>query len=92
VANTRSAEKQNRQAQKHRVRNAHVLSTLRTSVRKFREAAAAGDAAKTKTELAQAVRQIAKAASKGVIHKAQASRRISRLNKAAHAPAPAAKS
>ena len=86
VANTRSAEKQNRQALKHRIRNAHVLSTLRTSVRKFREAAAAGDAAKTKEELAAAVRQIAKAASKGVIHKAQASRRIARLSKtAAHA-------
>lgn len=90
MANTRSAEKQNRQAQKHRVRNAHVLSTLRTSVRKFREAVTAGDAAKTKTELAEAVRQIAKAASKGVIHKSQAARRISRLNKAAHAK-PAAK-
>ena len=45
MANTRSAEKQNRQAQKHRIRNAHVLSTLRTSVRKFREAAASGDPA-----------------------------------------------
>ena len=83
MANTRSAEKQNRQAQKHRVRNAHVLSTLRTSVRKFREAAAAGDAQKTKQELIAAVRQIAKAASKGVIHKGQAARRISRLTKAA---------
>ncbi len=87
MANTRSAEKQNRQAQKHRARNTQVLSALRTSVRKFREAAAAGDAAKTKTELAAAVKQIAKAASKGVIHKAQASRRISRLTKAAHQPA-----
>ena len=86
MANTRSAEKQNRQSQKHRIRNAHVLSTLRTSVRKFREAAGAGDAAKTKAELALAVKQIAKAASKGVIHKAQASRRISRLTKAASQP------
>ena len=84
MANTRSAEKQNRQAQKHRARNAHVLSTLRTSVRKFREAAASGDATKVKEELAAAIRQIAKAASKGVIHKGQASRRISRLTKAAH--------
>jgi small subunit ribosomal protein S20 len=87
LANTRSAEKQNRQAQKHRARNAHVLSTLRTSVRKFREAAASGDATKVKDELASAVRQIAKAASKGVIHKGQASRRISRLTKAAHSAA-----
>ncbi|HUJ25892.1 MAG TPA: 30S ribosomal protein S20 [Myxococcales bacterium] len=85
MANTRSAEKQNRQAQKHRARNTHVMSTLRSSVRKFREAVAAGDAAKTKEELQAAVRQIAKAASKGVIHKAQASRRIARLSKAAHA-------
>ena len=87
MANTRSAEKQNRQAQKHRARNAHVMSGLRTSVRRFREAAAAGDAAKVKAELAAAVRQIAKAASKGVIHKGQASRRISRLTKAAHSSA-----
>ena len=83
MANTRSAEKQNRKAQKNRLRNAHVLSTLRTSVRKFREAAASGDAQKTRQELAAAVRQIAKAASKGVIHKGQAARRISRLTKAA---------
>jgi small subunit ribosomal protein S20 len=83
VANTRSAEKQNRQAQKHRTRNAHVMSTVRTSVRKFREAAAARNVDKTKTELASAVRQIAKAASKGVIHKGQAARRISRLTQAA---------
>lgn len=92
MANTRSAEKQNRQAHKHRIRNTHVLSTLRTSVRKFREAAASGDAGKIKQELSAAIRQIAKAASKGVIHKGQAARRISRLSKAAAHPAPAAKS
>jgi small subunit ribosomal protein S20 len=91
VANTRSAEKQNRQAQKHRIRNAHVMSTLRTSVRKLREVTAAGDLDKTRRELAAAVRQISKAASKGVIHKEQASRRISRLTKAASQVAPPAK-
>jgi small subunit ribosomal protein S20 len=92
VANTRSAEKANRQSQKHRVRNTHVMSTVRTSVRKFREAAAGTDGGKTKAELAAAIKQISKAASKGIIHKAQASRRISRLSKAANAkPAPAAK-
>ena len=83
MANTRSAEKQNRQARKHRARNTHVMSTVRTSVRKVREAVAAGDAQKSKDELSAAVRQIAKAASKGVIHKGQAARRISRLTKAA---------
>jgi small subunit ribosomal protein S20 len=88
VANTKSAEKQNRQAIKHRARNQAITSAVRTQVRKLREALAAGDAAKTKEELTAAVRAISKAASKGVIHKAQADRRISRLSKAvAHAPA-----
>ena len=93
MANTRSAEKANRQSQKHRIRNTHVMSSLRSSVRKFREAAVGADAGKTKEELAAAIKQISKAASKGVIHKAQASRRISRLTKAANgkAAAPASK-
>jgi small subunit ribosomal protein S20 len=83
VANTRSAEKQNRQAQKHRARNQRITSALRTQVKKFREALASGDATKTKDELTAAVRAIAKAASKGVIHKTQASRRIARRSKVA---------
>jgi small subunit ribosomal protein S20 len=92
VANTKSAEKQNRQMIKHRARNTRVSSTLRTQVRKAREAIEKGDAAVSKTEVHEAIRQIAKAASKGVIHKSQAARRISRLSKAANKPAaPAAK-
>jgi small subunit ribosomal protein S20 len=91
VANTKSAEKQNRQAHKHRARNSHVMSTMRSSVRKFRETATAGDAGKTAEELKAAIRQISKAASKGVIHKAQASRRIARLTKSAHAVSAAKK-
>ena len=90
LANTRSAEKQNRQAIKHRARNQAVTSALRTQVRKFRDALAGGDAAKTKSELTAAIGAISKAASKGVIHKGQAARRIARLSKAAtHPPAPA---
>ena len=92
MANTKSAEKQNRQATKHRARNSHVTSGLRTEVRKFRETTLAGDAPKTAAALKSAIKKIAKAASKGVIHKSQAARRISRLSKAAHAKAaPAAK-
>ena len=92
MANTKSAEKQNRQAIRHRARNQSITSAVRTQVRKFREALAAGDATRLKSELTAAVRAISKAASKGVIHKAQASRRISRLSKAAsHAVAQPAK-
>ncbi len=90
MANTNSAEKQNRQAIRHRARNQAITSALRTQVRKLREALTAGDAARTKAELTEAVRAISKAASKGVIHKAQASRRIARLSKAAsHTAQPA---
>ena len=90
MANTKSAEKQNRQAIRHRARNQAITSALRTQVRKLREALTAGDAARTKAELTEAVRAISKAASKGVIHKAQASRRIARLSKAAsHTAQPA---
>ena len=56
MANTKSAEKQNRQAHKHRARNQGITSAVRTQVRKFREALASGDAAKTKTELVSAIR------------------------------------
>ena len=88
MANTKSAEKQNRQAIRHRARNQAITSAVRTQVRKFREALSGGDAAKAKSELVAAIRAISKAASKGVIHKAQASRRIARLSKAAtHPPA-----
>lgn len=90
MANTKSAEKANRQAHKHRARNQGITSALRTQVRKFREALASGDGARTKTELVAAIRSISKAASKGVIHKAQASRRIARLSHAAQATPAAA--
>ena len=54
MANTKSAEKQNRQSQKHRARNASVKTGLRSQVRKFRETLAAGDGEKTKTDLKSA--------------------------------------
>jgi small subunit ribosomal protein S20 len=92
VANTKSAEKQNRQAIRHRARNQAITSAVRTQVRKFREALSGGDAAKTKSELTAAIRAISKAASKGVLHKGQAARRISRLSKAAAHPPAAPKS
>jgi small subunit ribosomal protein S20 len=91
VANTKSAEKQYRQSIKHRARNASVTSALRTEIRKAREAIEGEDTAAVAAKVKAATKTIAKAASKGVIHKAQASRRISRLAKAAHAKAKAAK-
>ncbi|PLX92900.1 MAG: 30S ribosomal protein S20 [Desulfuromonas sp.] len=81
MANHKSAVKRNRQNAVRCARNTHVRSTMRTFVKQVREAVAAGDQDAAKVALERAVPYIDKAASKGVIHKATASRKISRLNK-----------
>jgi len=82
LANTRSAVKRNRQAQKRRTRNVQVRTGLKSVVKKAREALAKGEAG-AKDAVQAALRTLDKAASKGIIHKNAASRRISRLAKAA---------
>lgn len=54
---------------------------MRSYVKKVRTAIADGDLDTAKTLLEKAVPYIDKAATKGVIHKATASRKISRLTK-----------
>ena len=88
MANTRSAEKRNRQSLKRRTRNVHVRTGVKSAVKRVREALDKGDPAAAKTALAAAERTLGKASSKGVLHKNAASRRISRL---AHAVAKASK-
>ena len=79
MANTRSAQKRNRQALKRRARNTTVRTGVKTAIKKAREAIASKDPAKAKAALAEATRVIDKAASKGVLHARNASRRIARL-------------
>ena len=79
MANIKSQIKRIKTNEIARQRNKATKSALRTSIRRFREAADAGDAAKA-TELAQvANRALDKAASKGVIHKNQAANRKSAI-------------
>ena len=79
MANIKSQIKRNGTNEAARLRNKSVKSALKTEVRKFREAADAGDVAKA-TDLARsASRQLDKAASKGVIHKNQAANRKSAI-------------
>lgn len=85
MANTKSAEKRNRQALKRRARNTTVRTSVKGALKKAREAISTKDAAKTGDALKDAVRTLSKAASKGVIHPRNASRRIARLTKAAQA-------
>lgn len=84
MANHKSAVKRNRQNAIRSARNTHIRSTMRTYVKQVREAVAAGDGDAARAALVRAVPFIDKAASKGVIHKATASRKISRLSKLVH--------
>ncbi|MDX9707977.1 MAG: 30S ribosomal protein S20 [Trichloromonas sp.] len=81
MANHKSALKRNKQNTVRNARNTHIRSTMRTYVKQVREAVAAGDAEAAKVAMEKAMPYIDKAAGKGVIHKATASRKISRLAK-----------
>jgi small subunit ribosomal protein S20 len=83
VANIKSQLKRIKTNEKARQRNKAVRSALRTSVRKFREAADAGQRETAVQAMSDASRQLDKAASKGVIHKNQAANRKSALAQAA---------
>jgi small subunit ribosomal protein S20 len=85
VANTKSAQKRNRQALKRRARNQAVRTQVKSAVKKAREALASKDPARVQEALRAAARTLDKAASKGVLHKKNASRRIARLAGAAQA-------
>ena len=81
MANIKSQIKRNKTNEKARQRNKAVKSALKTSVRKFREAAEAGDAAAATAQAREAGRALDKAASKGVIHANQAANRKSSIAK-----------
>jgi len=81
VANHKSAEKRHRQSKIRNARNTHVRSTMRSYVKKLRLAIADGDVETAKSLLEKTIPYIDKAATKGVIHKATASRKIGRLSK-----------
>ena len=75
MANTRSAIKRMRQSEKRRVRNRTIRSQVRTAVKTAR--AAGGDA--LRTTVAEAIRALDKAVTKGVIHRNTAARKKSAL-------------
>ena len=83
MANIKSQIKRNKQNEKRHQRNKAVKSELKTLVRKFREAADSGDAARLEGGVGVAARKLDKAVSKGVIHKNQAANRKSAIMKRA---------
>lgn len=81
MANHRSAIKRMVQSEKRRVRNRHVKSTVKTTIKSYLKTIEDKSSDLAKETLQKTVRVINKAASKGVIHKRNASRKISRLTR-----------
>ena len=79
MANIKSQLKRIKTNEKSHERNKATKSALKTSIRRFREAADAGDFNKAKELAYAASRALDKAASKGVIHKNQAANRKSSI-------------
>jgi small subunit ribosomal protein S20 len=77
----KSAIKKATQAEKKRLRNSHVKSTMKTYVKKVNTAMEGKEPERLETSFRDAISYINKAASKGVIHKNTASRKVSRLSR-----------
>lgn len=76
-----SALKRARQTVKRNLRNTSVKSTLKTVIKRVETAVSSGNKEDALKALLEAVRELNTAASKGIIHRNTASRKISRLTK-----------
>lgn len=85
MANHKSAIKRARQSEEQRVRNRSRKTRMKNVIRDLDEVIAAKSPEKAAEVLKKAVSVIAKTASKGVVHKNTASRKISRLTRAVNA-------
>ena len=82
VPHHKSAFKRLRQTETRRQRNIHYRSRMRSAIKKVRTALEANDVAAAQTALVEATKIIDSTQSKGVIHRRNASRTISRLTRA----------
>ncbi|MFH1467888.1 MAG: 30S ribosomal protein S20 [Pseudomonadota bacterium] len=82
MANHKDALKRARQAEERRLVNRTYRTRLRGQIKKLRAAIEAGDAEAAKALLPETVSVIQHTATKGVIHKRNAARRVSRLAQA----------
>ncbi len=81
----KSAVKRARQSEERRLRNSHVKSTMKTYMKKIATVMENKDKEHVDEAFKTAVSFINRAASKGVIHANNASRKVSRLSKKVHA-------
>ena len=79
MANTPGAKKAVRKIARRTEVNKARRSRVRTYLRRFEEAVAAGDAAQAKTAFVEAQSELMRAVAKGVVHQNTGSRKVSRL-------------
>lgn len=84
MATHKSAEKRMRQSNKKHTRNASYRSLLKSTTKKVLSEIEGKDKNKIQETLKEATRVISHIASKGVIHKRSAARKISGLARKAH--------
>ena len=82
MANIKSAKKRVLVAKTRNERNKSVKSAVKTAIKKVEAAVAAGDKAAAQAALVAATTEIDKACTKGVYHKNNAARKVSRVSKA----------
>jgi len=85
-----SALKRAKQAEKRNLRNKTVKSEIKTLIKKVESALSSGNKEDAEKALKEAIKSLSMAASKGIIHKNNASRNISRLTKKVNALPPRA--
>ncbi|HEY5649135.1 MAG TPA: 30S ribosomal protein S20 [Nitrospiria bacterium] len=79
MANHKAAIKSVRQTKRRHTRNQRIVTNIRTLVKRVQTAVSAEKNDEAKTLLGDAVSAIDRAASKGIFHRGNASRKISRL-------------
>lgn len=82
MANIKSAKKRIKVTLVRTERNKAIRSKVKTAIKKVESAVVASDKQLAQANLKNAVVEITKAASKGVYHKNNASRKVARLSKA----------
>ena len=82
MANIKQQKKRVKTNEKRRVRNLGIRSGVKTEIRKFREAVAAGDKAAAEKQLRVASRALDKSVSKGVFHRNNAANKKSNMAQA----------
>ena len=82
MANIKSAKKRILVNQNRAARNKAIRSAVKTAIKKVEAAVSAKDKAAAESALKVAISEINKAGSKGIYHKNNVARKVSRLTKA----------